>query len=269
MAQSRGPRSRAGDDRRMTFIVVPHGGGTDLTTRTYELSYRRLRFLKIAAIGLGVALLLMAGSWFYLAAQATRAQMLQRDVRRLQGEVAEVDQLRRRLVELEARYAQITRLLGGVPRREPAKAAAEPAAEGDSASADSSDQALLPRAWPLAARGFVTRGQRGRGGRVRHPGMDIAVAVGTPIIAAGDGTVTEAARDSVYGLFVRIEHAGGYESLYGHASRVLVTQGQRVRSRQTIALSGSTGVSTAPHLHFEIRRNGAPVDPVTLVHLPE
>lgn len=260
---------RAADDRRMSIIVVPHGGGTDLTTRTYELSYRKLRLLKVAAIGLGVVLVVMMGSWFYLAVQATRAEMLQRDVRRLQGEVAEVDQLRRRLVELEARYAQITRLLGGVRRREPAKAAPTPAVEGDSASADSSDQALLPRAWPLAARGFVTRGQRGRAGRERHPGMDIAVAVGTPIVAAGDGTVMEAGRDSVYGLFVRIEHGGGYESLYGHASRVLVKARQRVRSRQTIALSGSTGVSTAPHLHFEIRRNGTPVDPVALVHIPE
>ncbi len=268
MAQSRGSRLRAADDRRTTIIVVPHGGGTDLTTRTYELSHRRLRLLKAAGVGLGVALLVMMGSWFYLAAQATRAQMLQREVRRLEGEVAEVDQLRRRLVELEARYAQITKLLGGVRRREPAKAA-EPAAAGDSASADSTDQALLPRAWPLAARGFVTRGQRGRGGRGRHPGMDIAVALGTPIVAAGDGTVTEAGRDSVYGLFVRIAHGGGYESLYGHASRVLVKARQQVRSRQTIALSGSTGVSTAPHLHFEIRRNGTPVDPVTLVHLPE
>jgi len=260
---------RAADDRRTTIIVVPHGGGTDLTTRTYELSYRKLRLLKVAAIGVGVALVVMMGSWFYLAAQATRAEMLQRDVRRLQGEVAEVDQLRRRLVELEARYAQITRLLGGVRRREPAKAATTPAVEGDSAAADTADQALLPRAWPLAARGFVTRGQRGRGGRERHPGMDIAVALGTPIVAAGDGTVMEAGRDSVYGLFVRIAHGGGYESLYGHASRVLVKARQRVRSRQTIALSGSTGVSTAPHLHFEIRRNGTPVDPVSLVHLPE
>lgn len=260
---------RAADDRRMTFIVVPHGGGTDLTTRTYELSYRRLRLLKIAAVGVGVALLVMVGSWFHLATQATRAQILERDVRRLQGEVAEVDQLRRKLVELEARYAQITRLLGGVRRREPAAAAAQPSPESDSATADSADRALLPRAWPLAARGFVTRGQRGRNGRERHPGMDIAVAVGTPIVAAGDGTVLAAGRDSVYGLFVRIAHGGGYESLYGHASRVLVKERQRVRSRQTIALSGSTGVSTAPHLHFEIRRDGTPVDPVTLVHLPE
>ena len=258
---------RSSDDRRMTFIVVPHGGRADLTTRTYELSYRTLRLIMGGAIAIGVALLLMFGSWFFLAAQATRAQLLQRDLRRLEGEVAQVDQLRRRLVEMEARYSQITNLLGGVPKRDSARAAPAPA-PADSAARDSagSDQALLPREWPLAARGFVTRGQRGN---ERHPGMDIAVARGTRIVAAGAGLVTEAGRDSVYGLFVRIAHGDGYESLYGHASRVLVTARQRVRSRQTIALSGSTGVSTAPHLHFEIRRNGKPVDPVSLVHLPE
>jgi murein DD-endopeptidase MepM/ murein hydrolase activator NlpD len=255
----------------MTFIVVPHGGRADVTTRTYELSYRTLRRIKVAAAVAGVALLLMVGSWFFLAAQATRVQLLQRDVRRLEGEVAKKDQLQRQLVQMEARLAQINQLLGSVPRRDSAQEkrtrAAEDTAAADSARGDST-QALAPRGWPLAARGFVTRGQRGRSHR-GHPGMDIAVARGTAIVAAGGGTVAEAGRDSVYGLFVRIAHGNGYESLYGHASRVLVKTSQRVRSREVIALSGSTGVSTAPHLHFEIRRNGVPVDPVALVHLPE
>ena len=254
----------------MTFIVVPHGGKADLTTRTYELSYRTLRRLKVAAIVAGVVLLLMVGSWFFLAAQATRVQLLQRDVRRLEGEVAQKEQLQRQLVQMEARLAQINQLLGGVSRRDTARENRVRAAEdtaSDSTRNDSS-QAFLPRAWPLATRGFVTRGQRGRAHR-GHPGMDIAVARGTAIVAAGGGTVAEAGRDSVYGLYVRIAHSNGYESLYGHASRVLVKAKQRVRSREVIALSGSTGVSTAPHLHFEIRRNGVPVDPVALVHLPE
>lgn len=262
----------ARDDRRMTFIVVPHHGTSDLTTRTYELRYRTLRLLAIGGMTLGVALLVMVGSWFFLAAQATRAHMLQRDVRRLEGEVAQVRQLRRRLVEMEARYAQITNLLRGVPR--PDSAAARPAAEDSAAGDDEegaradSSRASIPSAWPLATRGFVTRGQGGRVERT-HPGMDIAVAAGTPIVAAGAGTVAEAGRDSVYGLFVRIAHRGGYETVYGHASRVLVSARQSVAPRQTIALSGSTGVSTAPHLHFEIRKNGVPVDPGPLVHRPE
>jgi uncharacterized protein YjeT (DUF2065 family) len=148
----------------MTFIVVPHGGKADLTTRTYELSYRTLRRLKVAAIVAGVVLLLMVGSWFFLAAQATRVQLLQRDVRRLEGEVAQKEQLQRQLVQMEARLAQINQLLGGVSRRDTARENRVRAAEdtaSDSTRNDSS-QAFLPRAWPLATRGFVTRGQRGR-----------------------------------------------------------------------------------------------------------
>ncbi|HEX2080012.1 MAG TPA: M23 family metallopeptidase, partial [Longimicrobium sp.] len=74
--------------------------------------------------------------------------------------------------------------------------------------------------------------------------------------------------DSVYGRFVRIAHPDGYESLYAHASSLLVTARERVPAGSVIALSGSTWVSTAPHLHFEIRKDGRPVDPSTLIHNP-
>ncbi len=91
------------------------------------------------------------------------------------------------------------------------------------------------------------------------------MTAGSRILAAGAGTVLEAGDDPVYGRFVRIAHAGGYESVYGHASRLLVAEHQHVTRAQVIALSGSTGVSTAPHLHFEIRKDGRPVDPRGLV----
>jgi murein DD-endopeptidase MepM/ murein hydrolase activator NlpD len=113
----------------------------------------------------------------------------------------------------------------------------------------------------------VTRGQRRTRGGL-HPGMDIAVASGSHILASGSGVVAEVGEDSVYGRYVRIAHPGGYESLYAHASELLVRARQRVPAGEVIALSGSTGVSSAPHLHFEIRRNGRPVDPVTMIHNP-
>jgi murein DD-endopeptidase MepM/ murein hydrolase activator NlpD len=145
----------------------------------------------------------------------------------------------------------------------------------DSASADSAEEegtasrprSSLPRGWPLAARGFVTRGHLARL-RGSHPGMDIAVASGSRILASGGGTVAEVGEDSVYGRFVRIAHPDGYESLYAHASSLLVRARERVPAGRVIALSGSTGVSTAPHLHFEIRKDGRPVDPSALIHNP-
>src|SRR3712207_4627821 len=95
------------DDRRMTFIVVPHAGTRDLTTRSYEISYRSLRRWVIAGGVVALLLVAMAASWFYLAAQVGRAQLLERQVRELQQQVARAAELEREIEELEARKRQI------------------------------------------------------------------------------------------------------------------------------------------------------------------
>ena len=77
--------------------------------------------------------------------------------------------------------------------------------------------------------------------------------------------MAEVGEDAEYGIFVLLDHPQGYQTVYGHASRVLVQLGDSVASGQVIALSGSTGRSTGPHLHFEIRRNGRSLDPSSLV----
>jgi len=128
--------------------------------------------------------------------------------------------------------------------------------------------ATSPSVWPLTERGFVTQGLHGAGGSTDHPGLDIAVASGTYIRAAGGGSVVDVGDDAVYGRFVVIDHGDGYATLYGHASDTFVTLGQSVRERQVIALSGSTGRSTGPHLHFEVLLEGDPVDPLTVVEQP-
>jgi murein DD-endopeptidase MepM/ murein hydrolase activator NlpD len=83
--------------------------------------------------------------------------------------------------------------------------------------------------------------------------------------AAGGATVAAAGPDPDYGLFVLLRHPDGYESMYGHASRLLVREGDTVSAGQVIALTGSSGRSTAPHLHFEIRREGQSLDPLMFV----
>jgi murein DD-endopeptidase MepM/ murein hydrolase activator NlpD len=91
--------------------------------------------------------------------------------------------------------------------------------------------------------------------------MDIAAARNTPVVAAADGIVEASAYDDVYGWMVEVDHGYGIRSVYGHNSRNLVNIGDRVTRGKTIAFVGSTGKSTAPHLHFEVRENGVPVDP--------
>lgn len=94
-----------------------------------------------------------------------------------------------------------------------------------------------------------------------HTGLDIAAAKGTPIKVIADGKVTFAAYNGSYGYLVKVEHENGVESWYAHTSKMNVTVGQKVKSGDVIALVGSTGNSTGPHLHFEIRIDGKHVNP--------
>ncbi len=112
--------------------------------------------------------------------------------------------------------------------------------------------------WPTAA-GRVSRGFAGQ--YPSHNGVDIAAPIGTHIYAADSGVVTKAKYTNVgYGVYLEIEH-GGYQTLYGHCSRLLVSVGQQVTQGQVVAYMGSTGNSTGPHLHFEVKRGNYRYDP--------
>ena len=123
-----------------------------------------------------------------------------------------------------------------------------------------------PSIWP--ARGDVSSpfGMRWNGSDC-HAGIDIANDMGTPIVATADGVVTTAGwNDGGYGNMVDIDHGNGIMTRYGHAMQVAVTAGQHVRRGQVIAYMGSTGFSTGPHVHYEVRINGQPVNPVAYLH---
>ena len=94
-----------------------------------------------------------------------------------------------------------------------------------------------------------------------HKGLDIGAPYGSPIHALTDGVVAFAGRTGGYGNFVKLAHGGGMASGYGHMSRIAVSSGMRVRQGQVIGYVGSTGMSTGPHLHWEVWKNGAAVNP--------
>lgn len=250
---------------RYTILVIPEGSDE---TRTYRVSRRAVRAAGWGGAALGVLLVGVLASWWFVAARAARVGPLEDRVEDLLQDSARVEDLARRLVNIEARYERIRDLLGASATGQPSRIWLPPAAGArPGRAARQSASQSPPTSWPLTRRGFVTQGLLDEAGG-DHPGLDVAVPADSYIRAAGAGTVVDVGDDDVYGLFVVIDHGDGYTSLYGHANQTFVERGQRVREREVIALSGSTGHSTAPHLHFEILRDGEAVDPLTMVIQP-
>jgi len=123
----------------------------------------------------------------------------------------------------------------------------------------------LPNSSPVAAAfnssSYGWRIDPFNGNKAFHEGLDFTAATGTPIYAAAGGIVSTAEQTPDYGKIVKIDHGSGLETRYAHASRLMVKAGDRVEKGQKVAEVGSTGRSTGPHLHYEIRLNGNPLDP--------
>jgi murein DD-endopeptidase MepM/ murein hydrolase activator NlpD len=138
-----------------------------------------------------------------------------------------------------------------------ANIAARLRSSGSRSSATPSAAGLI---WPV--QGVLTSNYGMRWGRM-HEGIDIGASSGTPIYAAASGTVMYAGWEGGYGNLTVIDHGNGLATAYGHQSQLAVSNGQVVTRGQVIGYVGSTGHSTGPHLHFEVRVNGSPNDPLS------
>jgi murein DD-endopeptidase MepM/ murein hydrolase activator NlpD len=277
----------------VAFVIVSAGHLTGSRLRT-------LRVLPLAiASGLGIVLL-MAGSMslgYRLARHATPpvaavpSELDRPDVRAL---VNRVGLLAGRLVQLEGEAAALARRLGAAPvaarlvggDRAGSRGGPMVPVEGltqlelgvlrlEGALADLSavatEQEIESMAYPsrMPVKGgrvpvsshYGTRRDPFTGRLARHTGLDIPARHGTPILASGGGRVVSAGYKGAYGQTVVIDHGDGLATLYGHASKLLVRPGEVVMPQQKIALVGSTGRSTGPHLHFEVIRSGTRVEP--------
>jgi Membrane proteins related to metalloendopeptidases len=122
--------------------------------------------------------------------------------------------------------------------------------------------------WPVVGKinsRFGWRGDPFSGRRDFHTGLDIKGPSGRAIVVSKSGVVVYAGWMSGYGRTVVVDHGGGYTTLYGHCSRLMVRSGSRVQQGQTVAAVGSTGRSTGSHLHFEVRVNGRPINPLRVL----
>jgi murein DD-endopeptidase MepM/ murein hydrolase activator NlpD len=258
--------------------IVIHRDGA-LASRTFRLPRWLLRVLTGLTLGLGGLLLLGLALYLPIVAQAARVPGLEREVDRLGAENRKIADLVAALDSAERRYDRIRAMLGADVVPDPVRLAstlpvAPPVrAQVAGVPAIYEQGPSTPTHWPLDEAGFVTRGQAGSGTNAdtreeEHPGVDIAVPIGSPVRAAGGGTVLQASEDPEYGLFVLLEHPDSVQTKYGHLSRTTVVVGEPVDAGQVIGLSGNSGRSSAPHLHFEIRHEGTPIDPRTMLKEP-
>ncbi len=273
-------RKKRGTGGTRGVTIVVHADG-DLESKQYRLPRWAVLGGKWGAFVIAVLVVLFFAYAGPISRSAARVPGLEREVTRLRVENSRVQQLAAALNRAEANYQELRQVLGvKAPPTSRSGGNVAPAVDLSSITMRAvAVRAALPGAlqryetgetvpshWPLDVPGFVTRGQVRPGVMDEsHPGIDIAVPVGTPVRAAGGGKVAETGYDPDYGLFVLLRHPSGYETMYGHTSRLLAAENDDVQAGQVIALSGNSGRSTAPHLHFEIRQDGKPVNPLDLV----
>lgn len=239
-------------------IYTPHAGSMviqvqregGLANRTIVLNQRTVRILRFVLSRTGMAIgAVLLTLFLFFAIQAARVPVLTHRLATMESDAKRLDTLQVALAQLQKRYEQVQTMLG-----------ATPIVKRDTV------ELTVPSRFPLDSKGFVTRGiGSGQEYGVAHPGLDIAVASSTQVRAAGGGLVVEVSETPEYGKMIRLSHPEKYETLYGHLSQALVKQGDKVALGAVIALSGNTGRSTAPHLHFEVRKDGQAVDPMQLI----
>lgn len=256
----------------LSLIVVPHDNAN---VRNYKFSYLLLYGLGIVVVLSVVTMILLFVTYGRVLKRAHEAGLLAVENTRLRERDAYVDSLENELVAVQTMGIHIKSMLGIglspedstlVANLSPNSRSTALLGTKETTDANEAQQKLLlkatPSMWPV--KGYVTREFHVTGGEKSedyHPGMDIAAKRNTPVRASAEGVVTTSDRDETYGYLVVIDHGFGITTVYGHNARNLVNAGDRVVRGQTIAFLGSTGKSTAPHVHFEVRQNGVPVDP--------
>jgi len=253
------------DKGRFSIIIVPH----DLKkTRTYRVPYALFyAIVGLIAAGLIVMIVFLA-TYGTILVRSQEALIYKRQIEELTKRQEQMGELRRNLAQVRGMNLQVRRMLGlGVTAQDSVAMSEAEKGKPELSQGLEEEQAAMLRAiptfWPV--RGFITNRFSAGGGQsdsLFHGGIDVAVDRGTPVRSAASGYVTEAGWNDSYGYYVQIDHGYGIKTLYAHADMLVVIKGERVAQGQTIAYSGNTGRSTAPHLHFQVTQNNIPVDPL-------
>lgn len=255
--------------RGFSCIIAPNGTGT---TVTFNLPGRVAVLIVVLLIVLVVGLVFVGMTYTRLAFLSVEAGRLRSDNETLRVENQKINEIEAELAHLDEVRREIEAWAGIMTEQ------AQPEDHEDFTPVVAD---LWPRRYTYAimkpyyvekpvypggmlrpASGWISRGYNADTGEAGgHHGIDIAAPTGTPVRAALDGRVMAAGWDDIYGNLIVIEHSDSLTTVYGHNEKIWVKEGEHVTKGQVIASVGSTGRSTAPHLHFEILIDDKPVDP--------
>ena len=262
-------------DKWISIMIVPEDGAG---MKKWRITTRRFSQLKFGFYGTGVILLVGILSMVALGVLYGKMSQYRKMNTQLLEATVKLQDIAARLDRYEEKERRLRSILGSDLSLPAAVTMAETPTGGNqaailgSARANELEQAIaeaesktrrIPTTWPVDA-WQITKGFEYVGNpRQDHTGIDILAPSRSSVVAAADGRVTFAERDTEFGLMVVIDHENGWESRYGHNASLLVTVGDTVRKGQQIAVfGGSDGQSTGTHLHFGISYRGRPVDPL-------
>ncbi len=248
--------------RFYNIMIVPDG-----VERSFGIKLRAWVFkgLIIGAGVLTVGLILFFAFYGHILSRAARTDQLARENEELKRYKYKLLLLEENMKETRKIVAKISGLAGvdfQIPELPPDSVLFAPREKPAVVARPVVSPECVPSGLPLE--GYMTRGFSGEDENY-HPGVDIAAEIGTPVLATASGKVVFAGVDNIYGLTIIIEHENNMTTVYGHNSELLVEVGQEVLAGGRIALSGNTGRSTAPHLHYEIREYNEPVNPLKYI----
>lgn len=242
-------------DRHLSVIIVPHHKGGQ---HVFDLSYRTLRWLGALAAVAALFIAVLVVNYGHIYWRAGQYELMRKRQNEMEAEFATLGALRAEIARLGALEGKVRGMLQtgkqpdtlNVPQISTAPANAAAVVPAPTDTAKNGPPSLKP------ARGWISAGVS-----PEHRGVDIAAREGEPVMAAADGVVSFAGWDSYFGNKIEIIHGAKYATMYGHNGKLLVKAGDRVKQGKIIALVGSTGTSSGPHLHYELSVDGKPVDP--------
>ncbi|MDP2806606.1 MAG: M23 family metallopeptidase [bacterium] len=249
-------------ERYVSIFIVPHHKGAQ---KELEFSYTALRWLGILGAALLLAAVLLAVNYGHIFWRAGQYELMKKRQVEMETQFGKLGEIYTEISRLRAVENKLNVILGisrqpdtlkleqitaQAPAARDTAAAGQPQAGLPAASRRTNVPAIMP------CKGWISAGMA-----PGHTGVDIAAREGDPVWAAAEGEVSFAGWDNYFGNKIEIKHSDKLSTMYGHNAKLLVKTGDRVKQGQVIALVGTTGQSSGPHLHYEVRLNGQAVDP--------